>query len=177
VTYERPFGRSAGPVRYAWNKASLDLNRIDEHQASRLLPRLSDQPYPVPITDAQTRASYGRPSSGPSQRLNPLPVMATHGNRRAVVRPSASKPMRSRRAGSASSANIRRRFYYRDTTDTLHPDHDRQRQRGVFLTRPGTWAAPRRASSSSPTGLCFRPLRYNASINVYRQNRRGPASS
>jgi len=177
ATYERPFGEKlSAQFGLRLEQADLDLNQIT---TSIRTSQDYFRAYPTghiqyQLTDTQTlRASYSRRIQRPQPGdLNPFLAYGDAQNLRSGnpnLLPQETDAFELSWQRRVQQTSYSATLYYRDTTDAF-TQTTVDLGTGVFLTRPENLGS----STSSglevvASGALFSTLRYNASINAYRQ--------
>jgi len=177
ATFERPFGEKlSGQFGLRLEQANIDLDQVTTNiQASndyfRAYPTMHLQ---YTINDGETlRGSYSRRIQRPNpQDLNPFLTYQDTFNYRAGnpdLLPQETDSFELTWQKRVTPAFYQATLYYRDTQDAFTPVTT-DLGTGVFLTRPENLGSSRSMGLELvANGQLHSTLRYNASINAFRQ--------
>lgn len=177
ATFERPFGEKfSGQFGLRLEQANIDLDQVTTNiQASndyfRAYPTMHLQ---YTINDGETlRGSYSRRIQRPGpQDLNPFLTYQDSFNYRAGnpdLLPQETDSFELTWQKRVTPAFYQATLYYRDTQDAFTPVTS-DLGSGVFLTRPENLGSSRSMGLELVANGALHPtLRYNASINAFRQ--------
>ena len=177
ATFERPFGETlSGQFGLRLEQANIDLDQVTTNiQASndyfRAYPTMHLQ---YTINEGETlRGSYSRRIQRPGpQDLNPFLTYQDNFNYRAGnpdLLPQETDSFELTWQKRVAPAFYQATLYYRDTADAFTPVTT-DLGNGIFLTRPQNLGSSRSMGLELvANGQLHSTLRYNASINAFRQ--------
>ena len=177
ATFERPFGEKlSGQFGLRLEQANIDLDQVTTNiQASndyfRAYPTMHLQ---YTINEGETlRGSYSRRIQRPGpQDLNPFLTYQDNFNYRAGnpdLLPQETDSFELTWQKRVAPAFYQATLYYRDTADAFTPVTT-DLGNGIFLTRPQNLGSSRSMGLELvANGQLHSTLRYNASINAFRQ--------
>ena len=177
ATFERPFGEKfSGQFGLRLEQANIDLDQVTTNIQSsndyfRAYPTMHLQ---YTIADGETlRGSYSRRIQRPGpQDLNPFLTYQDNFNYRAGnpdLLPQETDSFELTWQKRVTPAFYQATLYYRDTQDAFTPVTT-DLGTGIFLTRPENLGSSRSMGLELvANGQLHSTLRYNASINAFRQ--------